>query len=600
MLNYFTDKKRAKSIQLAEESVDKGLEFLKQKQYGRAGKEFEQSVKYDKEKALSLLEPQYKAFDSQKLIKEAIVIGDILYLHQQKTFEFLNHLGNLCRKSGNSKKANELYKRAFKIGKNDETAFLNLAASIAKIPVYDQNIRKLLDKHIDINNFILPQSDYPRNQEMHGHLAEALNKKHYFKKVEKMQELILEKELKDTTAAIANTDQMMTDIRKKLAGNSDFDESSSDVKTLLKEALDHDWNRLLSGEKDEFLWSVLSLGLYVLNERESLIDKENKDGSDPTKNNLKMALDVFVKLKAEQYSFRYLDMLISITHFLLNENEKHDEIDTFKDILSRDPNDRYFNINLGIYYHRTGNKLMSYVFLIKGASIIEKLEGACNLSDIIDLADDKYSQGKLSEALKLYRLASLETDDIDLLVGIGKTLISLNKFYEAIQPLKDAVRLNPRNQIAQNELLKLQEHFCFLADEFYRVGTYVPAADNYQHALEIDHTPHIMLKAMQAYKMQGNHVKEHEIREEYNTIKASQKQKEKESNRIRLVQQGKKQLKLRKLNEAISSFESAFKIKTDRDTFMYLVYLYKKLNQKNALTRVVQRWHQEHPKKNEN
>jgi tetratricopeptide (TPR) repeat protein len=596
MLNYFTDKKKSKDLQLAEESVVKGLEFLKQKQYGRASKEFEQSAKYDKETALSLLKPQFEAFDSQKLFKAASTIGDTLYQHQPKTSEFLNHLGNLSRKSGNSKKANELYKRAFKTNKKDDTAFLNLAASIAKIPIYDQNVKKLIAKHINLKNFIIPKSDYPRNQELLGHLAEALNKKHYFKKVEKMQEMILEKELKNTTAAIADSDQMMKDIRKKLVGTDKIDESCSDVIILLKESLDHDWNRLSIEEKDEFLWSVLNLGLYVLNERESLIDKENDNGSDPSIKNLKMALDVFVKLKAEQHSFRYLDMVISITHFLLNDEEDNDEINTFKDILSRDPDDRYFNINLGIYYHRTGNKLMSYVYLIKGASILEKLEGACYLSDIIELADEKYSQGKLSEALKLYRVASLETNNIEILIGIGKTLVTLNKFYEAIQPLKDALRLNPKSEDVQNELLKLQDHFCFLGDEFYQAGTFVVASENYQHALEIDHTPHIMLKAMQAYKMQGNIVKEHEIRDEFNTIKMGQKEQEVENNRILLIQQGKKQLKLKNLNQAITLFENAFKIKTDRDTFMYLVYLYKKLNQKQALNRVVQRWHQEHPK----
>ena len=310
-----------------------------------------------------------------------------------------------------------------------------------------------------------------------------------------------------------------------------------------------------------------------------------------------MALDVFVKLKAEQYSFRYLDMVVSITNFILNENE--DEISIFKDILSRDPNDRYFNINLGIYYHRIGNKLMSLVFLIKGASKLDEMEGACHLSEIIDLADKKYGQGKLSEALKFYRLASLETDNIELLYGIGKTLASLNKFYEAIQPLKDAVRLNPKYEEAHDELLKLQEHFCFVADEFYHVGTFVAASENYEHALEIDRTPHILLKAMKAYKMQGNHIKEHEIKEEYNTIKSDQKQKEQEETRKLLIQQGKKELKTKNLNKAITLFEGAYKIRTDRDTFMYLVYLYKKLNQKQALQKVIQRWQIEHPKQDQ-
>jgi len=597
MLNYFTDKKKTKSLQLAKEAVDKGLEFLKNQKFGRASKEFELGVQHDPETALSLLKAKFKAFDSQKLIKESITIGNVLYQNQKKTYVFTNHLGNLSRLNGDSKKANEFYKRAFSLNKKDDTAFLNLAASIAKVPVFDQEIRKLVDKYINVDNFIFPKSDYPRDQELLGHLTEALNKKHFFKKVEKMQEMILEKELKETTAAIASTDHLIEDIRKKLIGSSKIEESCTDVIVLLKESLEHDWNRLSFEEKDEFLWGVLNLGLYVLLERETLIDKDNEDDkTDSTTKNLQMALDVFVKLKTEQYSFRYLDMIISITHFLLNEND--DEIAIFKDILSRDPNDRYFNINIGIYYHRIGNRLLSLVFLIKGASILSEMEGACHLSEIIDLADKKYSLGKLSAALKLYRLASLETDNIELLYGIGKTLVSLNKFYEAIQPLKDAVRLNPKYEEAQNELLKLQDHFCFVADEFCNTGTFVAASENYEHALEIDRTPHILLKAMKAYKMQGNHIKEHEIKEEYTTTKSNQKQKEQEETRKLLIQQGKKELKTKNLNKAITLFESAYKIKTDRDTFMYLVYLYKKTNQKQALQKVVKRWQLEHPKQN--
>ncbi|MBU3915417.1 hypothetical protein KKA14_07765, partial [bacterium] len=590
MLTFFSEKKRLKIAKQAAESFEKGLKFLTLQEYVLAAKEIESALRLDAENGVPLLSTQFEEHASFNNIKEAAVLGDILCQYEKKDYSLANRVGNYLRRSGNIKKANALYKRSYYLNKDDETALYNMAACMAKVPVYDGDVKQLVEKYIHFDGFLLPKSIYPRDQKMLGALAGVLNKKHFFSKVEKIQELILEKALTEKEPDYEQIDQLILKVKKKLAGEVKFDEERPDAIGLLKEALEHNWGSLPAQDKDRFLWNVLNLGLHVLSEHCKTVES-NESGS--PKPDLRLAIDTFVKLKVEHYSYRYLDMVIAIAHYLSEESDL--AINELKSSLAHDPNDRYFNINMGILYQRTGKRLLSLVYLVKSASLLEELEGASHLSDIIQLADRKYQEGSFKQALKLYKLALLETDNVDLLAKIGQVLISLSKFHEAIQPYKEILRLEPTSEIANNKLDEIQEHFYFLGNEFQEAGSFVNAADNYERALEIKKTSQILLRATTVYKSLGNNNREFELREEYREQKAKQKKLEVESEREQHVKQGVIDLKKLELQSSIAHFQKAFKLRPDKDTFIFLSYLYKKSNQKIALKDLMNQWNSINP-----
>jgi tetratricopeptide (TPR) repeat protein len=221
---------------------------------------------------------------------------------------------------------------------------------------------------------------------------------------------------------------------------------------------------------------------------------------------------------------------------------------------------------------------------------LNELGGVCHLADIIDKAKGYLREGEQKKALKLYQIAALETDSIEILEKIGQILMSLHRFYEAIQPFKGILRLKPESRVALEKLAEIQDHFCFLADEFYNVGEFVKATEHFDKALEINRSSTVLKKAMKAYKMQGDHKKEFELQEEYRSAEANERHREQEANRQKLVADGLKYMKKEEFQKAIDQFKDAFRMRMDKDVFMYLSYLYKKFNHKRALQELMVQW----------
>lgn len=589
MLENIFGKSKEKVRQEAMDFFNKASGFLEKENFSQASDCLEKAVELDADAILPLMEPEFEAYEKKNYIREALILGSILFRHKTTDCKLANRVGNLHRRLGENKKANDFYKKAVSLNRKYDIALWNLAASMAKVPKYDNDLKRLISRYIDFSTFLIPGSTYPRDPRIIDHLTEILNMTAYFSEVDKIQEMILTKALQKEEPDLDKINSMVEKIKAKFNQRIQFDLKNPNVPRLLKESLEYDWNVLSPAEKDSFLWGILNLGLFILKDNHSLnSETSGKSANNIKAVNLQIAMDCFMRLKAENYSYKYLDM-IAILNRSITGDRAH-AIDEMKALTRSDPNDRYYNVNLGLLYHLAGNTLMSLVYLLKGANVLEELNGACDLAEIIALADEKYKEGKLKKALRLYQIASLETDSIHILFSIGQILISLHRYYQAIQPFKEVLRIDPESKQAEASLQEIQDHFVFLADEFYRVADFNKAIDTFEKALEVKRTPEILKKTMKACKMYGDHNKAYALRQEYQNLLQQKEEEERELKRKQHVEDGLNAMKSQDFQQAISHFNEAFKLKKDKDVFMYLSYLYKKFNHRRALQELMKQW----------
>ncbi len=587
MLNLFSRSSQVKLSEQAEAKLKKGLELLEVEKQGQAEKFIAESLDLDPQGAAVLVREQFHQYYEDSKVVETLVLGTCLGKHWSGDSKFLIRMGNLHRKLTDNKKANEFYKRGIAQDKRSTIAYYNLAASMAKVPLYDEALLKLIEKYIQFDSFLLPSSTFPRDPQIIDHLTEMLNMKVFFGKLERLQELIFKHELKNETPDLEKIDLMVQRIKEKFNQKIEQDRQSPNAARLLKETINLEWSKLSAGEQDRFLWDVLNLALFIFKQTNRLPPEES-GLTNVEKLDLQLAVDCFVKLKVEQYSFRYLDMIAELRH-AVDGNYKQ-SIESLKALLKNDPNDRYLNVNLGLLYHHTGNKLLSLVHLLKGAFIIQELGGVWDLDDIIEQGSRAYKEGKLKRALRIYKTASLETESVEILTRIGEILISLHRYEEAIQPFKDIVRINPDSDLAKEKLTEIQDHFSFLADEFFNAREFVKSSEQLEKALEVSRTSDLLKIAIKTYKLQGDHDKEFALQEEYQKVLAQERLKSESEKRQKHIEKAIAQMKSGDLQKAIEQFNEAFRIRMDRDVFMYLSYLYKKLNQKRALQELVRQW----------
>jgi tetratricopeptide (TPR) repeat protein len=585
----FDKKPNAKNIQRAENYFHKAMEHLAGERFGLAAKELGSAIQVDVESTLPLLEEALDDHYRDNKMVACLTLGSVLLKHKTDDFRLANLMGNVQRRLGEIKKANELYKKAIGLNKKNDTALYNLAAGMAKVPLFDKHLKGLIDTYIEFESFLIPLSTFPRDPGIINHLTEMLNMKNYFGKVDRLQELILKKTLSQEEPDLEKMDLLIDRIKEKISQTIERSQKKPDVLKLLQDALDQDWKKISHGEKDRFLWDVLNLGLFVFRRSSLKNDKVDAENGPETLNKgLQSAIDCFFRLKAEGYSYRYLDMIVALSHTLAGDDQQ--AIDELKDLSRSNPNDRYLNINLGLLYRKVGNRLLSLVYLLKGAYRLHELGGVCHLSEIIDKAGEIYQEGDLKKALEMYRVAAMETDSMEILEKIGEIMIALHRYSDAVQPFREIQRVDPDSALAAEKLKEIQDHYVFLADEFFESREFVKAAEHYEMALEISRPPELLLKASKACKLQGDHKQEYALESEYRAAMSAVQEEGEEEIRLKYVKAGVKSMQNNDFQKAISHFNEAFRIRAGKEVFMYLSYLYKKLKHKQALLQLIRQW----------
>ncbi len=576
MLRSIKKSRIQKAYQKTDELIGRGLNLLDGKLYKQAMIEFQNAFEAVPEYAAKQLQKKFDEAVTVSDYESALSIGLVLIKVKKNDYELANTLGNCARRQKNFKQANNLYRHALKIKKNYINAFYNLAASMGKVEKYDGEVKESLNIFEKSDGYILPE--YLGDQNIVEEIQKDMTQRNRQMRADKMADMQEAIEQKEAEGEIHEADKLKFEFTKfqKAGDEASHEQICEGFRELISD-LEEDSS--IEG-KQEYLDMIYNFGMYALTQK------------DPD-----TAIECFENLRNLKADYKYLNMLTAIAKSY--QGDLKSAIDIFVEGLGGEQNNRFFNVNLGLMYRKAGNRLLSTKYLAIGAALLDKSDGLYHLSDLVRIADESLEAGNLKKALKLYRIVVDEMDDPNIWSSIGEIYMNQEKYSEAVKAYQEILRIDPKSKHAELQLNEIHDIYRIKGEAFYRDSKFKAAATFYERALKVSRNAETIKELIAVYKLLKNHQKIEELTEELEQIQKEIKEQENEKRRQEHIKVGKMSMKRKDYKQAIESFEAAFRMKLDKDVFVYLATIYKALKRNEEMQMLLERWNKmvEHAEK---
>lgn len=568
MLTIIAKRRVAKTKLRAKQLVSEGLKKVVTKLYKQAMLCFGEAIELDQETVLPLLKEQFIKFYRLSDYDSALSCGMAAFKVCKTDPDLTNQLGNCARRHDNYKQANNMYRFALKIDRNHKDAFLNLAASMGKVDLYDRDVGIKIKQHLDLDEFIYPE--YLENPQFIEQVVEAL--------IQDFEEHTAFQEENQQDGDIYASESISAPStqyarKKKKEKAKKYQPTVQDIIDYIKkEQADCSENGLTP---DPIYYQKLqyNLGIYCL-----------------VSNQLNEAQNCFKALSKTSANYEYIEMLSAVTQYKMGHAK--DAIEVFIKLLGKDRYNRFYNANLGMIYKKEKNRLLATKYLAVAAFLLDKSDGVYKTSDIMRLAHQAFEEGDLKKAYRLYSIITSESDNIEAILKIGDIFFSKKNFRRAADQYFHAIKVDPDHPEANERIESSFQFFYTEAHQMYRKNKFVNAVDGYEKAL-IFKTEISALKAVFDIYTHLKRIDKAKVYEEkYLKLLAEENEKQLKKEKADLIKKGKIYLKSKSYHEAIKAFEEAFSKVPDKDIFMYLAHLYKSLRRKAELEHLLTRWHQ--------
>lgn len=572
MLESFLKRREVKNQKEAYDLYQRGCSALDNNLYKQALIEFEKALKLDPKNIPDHLEKTFDDYSKGGSNDCVLSIGLVLLKVRPKDYKLANLLGNCARRNRNYKQANNLYRHSLKINKAYGIPFLNLAASMGKVKKFDDEVEKAIQQFEGISNFILP--DYYNNpiivDEIKQHLVEKNKQDHN----ERIQELTLEKEQKEALDELIQIKSINIELDKlkNAAHDPTFDQIYESLNELINEdgvgALDNEEEEALFMENQEHLFNV---GLFALERQKGEIAKE--------------CFDKLIKRKSK---LKYVEMCKALAYEY--SGERKIAVDMFIKLLGEEPHNRYYNVNLGLIYRKTKNKLLANKYLVLGAALLEKSDGYYRLSELKRIAEESYQAGKYKKAIKIYTVVVSEQDDPTSWINIGDSYFAQHLYEEAAKAFKKLKAIDSGSVIADQKLRLIHDLYCSKGEDFVRDNKFRAAAGFFEKAMKVVKLGDTIKRAASVYDLLKNKNRYSELMTEFEEIIQAEKEAEQEKRRQDYILKGKVFMKRKDFPKAVENLELAFRMKLDKDVFMILATILKSLKRNEDMKNLLERW----------
>ncbi|MBU2644553.1 tetratricopeptide repeat protein [bacterium] len=557
MLKGFFQSKEEKIRARVAEHIAEGMTHLSQKFYNGAMIEFDKAMELNPEEVYPRLVEELSNAAASGELESALAIGLNLFKKNNADYELANKLGNYARELKDYKQANGLYKAALKVNKNYEMAFYNLAASQAKVDIFDEAVKSALEKFDNVDGYILP--GYIGEEQLIEKMTKRVEEEKQITYKDQIQDLSIERDrLIETGNAV---EAQGIDIKiKNLKANLD----KVSAEDLIKE-----FKREIEEDTDNQKVHRFNLALYALNNKkpdEAMAAVDGLSQSDFE------AVELIKAIAMEQKGF--MDEAIRKLIQLLGTNEFN----------------RYHNVNLGLMYRKCKKKFLSTKYLVKTAALLEKSSGIYSMRELLKSADQNYDQGNLKKALNYYTIAATEVPTPQIWQKIGTIYVEQKKYDDAVEAFRQMALLDPESKAADSKIKEIHDYYVEKGEQLFLDRKFKPAVDYYHKALGVLRNPETLKKTADVYKQLNIPEKEKELLEEWQKLADEEKAKEQEAHRQKLILKGKTFLQQKNYIKAIETFEAVLRMKVDRKIFMQLAALYKGLKKANELASLEQRW----------
>lgn len=570
MLESFTKMREARAQQKALELFHKGCQQLDGKLYKQALIDFQEALETDPKTMPDQFRELFESYAQSGDHEATLSVGMVLLTTNKTDYQLANKLGNCARKQKNFKQANNFYRHALKINKNFELAFFNLAASMGKVEKYDEDVKSAIDKFNEVKEYILP--DFCNNPEILNEITNTLTDANKKRNTELIQTLTIEKEQKE----LEGNDRKVLELEKKikiLQEKSSAPDKEQITGELTKRYMDSERDLSKDDKNAEKVryGNLFNLGLYALSQED-----------------LSTAEDTFIMLRDKKSGVDYVNMCLALVKELKGDREG--AINQMIRLLGEEQYNRYYNVNLALMYRKAGKRLLAYKYFTVAAALLERSDGYYKLSDLQRVADQYYEKGFYKKVIQIYKVIVSETTDSRAWDRLGISYMKINKYKEATDAYKRLLRIDPESVIAKNQLQNIHDHYVSMASDFFDNNKYQAAAGMYEKALKIIRNIDTLRRTISVYNVLRDKKRLTELTKEHDKMVEEQKEAEKERARQDYITRGKLFLKKRNYIKAIENFELAFRMKLDKDVFMYLATIFKSLKRNNDMKELLVRW----------
>ncbi|MBU3914799.1 tetratricopeptide repeat protein [bacterium] len=540
-----------------DEHLAEGMRLMADKFYNGAMIEFEKAMALSPEDVYPRLVSELSNAAASGDLQSALAIGLNLIKENNEDYELANKLGNYAREMGDFKQAEGLYKTALKVNKGFQKAFYNLAASQARVNIYDDAIVSAISTFDKVENYILP--DYLGDEKVVESLTElaTTSKKAIFQ--ERLQQLTIERDKKTNDGDTVEAKGIDLEINKLNEG----------VSKIVPEDILNEFDKQIESDPDNAKTHLYNKALYAIYNK--MTDK---------------ALEIIGQLSPTD--FDTVDLLHAI---LLEQKGKRGEaITKMNNLLGKNEFNRYNNVNLGLMYRRDKKKFLSTKYLIKTAVLLDKSNGLYSMKELIKEADECFEAANLKKALNYYIIAASELPSPRIWNQIGTIYIERKKYDEAVEAFRELAKMDPTSEIADKKLKDIHDYYADKAESLMLERKFKPASDYLHKALGVLRLPDTIKQAASVYKQLNDTEKEKELLEEWQKMMDDVKIREQEETRQKLIAQGKQELGAKNYKKAIETFEAVLRMKVDKKIFVQLAALYKGLKKRDELSNLENRW----------
>jgi len=522
----------------AEQLVVQALVKLDDQSNSAAQQAFRQAILLGQEKIAPYMRNLFAGFIQNQRHAEAVAIGKPLSGFYASDPKLFTDLGNQYRHLRDNENAKACYKKSLQLAPRYELAYLNLSALLAKVDLYDAEIQPLLDSFSDQKDFVLPP--YQGGKHLLSQIAKEVREK---------------KEADSVPTAGIKKEELLECLKTK----------ALDALNLATEQ-----NRLAMDAAERHLANMVIAALQL--------------------GKLEVAADGIKFLDRSHRNYGYYLLLKAI--LAAKQGELDVALDILKSEQARKPDERYYNVNLAIALQLAGKQRQANIYLIRTGYLLQKSYGFYSAEELDNMAKEFIGKRRYKEALGLYQII-VETDPKPpTWMEMTRCLYFLKRLPQATKVAKEglgeATKLGPVAK--QDYTNEATEFFETQADSAAQQQLYEQALALIESALFFDRNAERLDKAGQIAYKSGNSYKAAEFQEESNNLKGLSREEQQESKRQRYITLGKEYMSQKKFQSAIHHFELAFDMKLDKDVFMFLATIYKKLKHQRALNNLMGRW----------
>ena len=535
------------------EILENAYKLLKSRFYDRAKVEFNKALDEDHDLATQVVLALYRQMESSGDVEGLLALGANVLNRDPGNVDLANLLGNAYRRQGNITQARNMYQHCLKHDPKFRNATYNLAAMLARVPLFDGSAISAIVEFENLVNFKYPQCE--------TEVIESL--------VEQLRPPEAEGEDENDTPAKA---EVLKDEAVEQIG-----EALSDLKVSGTEGAE---------AADE------PHSLDLLEHIEATMDPEHPDEHNTLLNLAFSCLDqeegrtaqlIFDKLLERDPGNLDLICFRIITDALQEEvNSAEEQLNTF---LKQHPNHRYANVNYGILLRRQHKVAQARTYFFIAYKLLERTKGEYEIAKVLEEAERHEENGAARKALELYEPILDELSEPARINRVAGMLQTFNRPRNAQRAYKLTLKLDRRNTDAMKGLKEIRDGYLKELDKALRADQMAKAAELMNYALEITPSNELLTRGIELFELMDNTSRVRELKELRESLGAKATHRQVQA---KLLQAQDFEAK-RNFKAAIKAYEEAIRIEPRREVYKHMVALCERI-QRPDLAEKISEW----------